>query len=176
MLKKVTRSRASKRQQQEIKSLATGSSPVKSTKSKKSPPIRDQQKAALPAVSKSINSLERKRGTIAQAVIEMKQTKSSKEEHSMESESDFIVPQAKMNAPFDKKFEYLLDTYCYVKSDEHEIWQAFVENDILTYDYDEFVDSQNLESLKEMKRTKGTTSDDAFSSGKLILVNNILLY
>ena len=81
-----------------------------------------------------------------------------------------------MSALFDKKLEHLLDTYCYVKSDEHEIWQAFVENDILTYDYDEFVDSQNLESLKEMKRTKGTTSDDAFSSGKLILVNNILLY
>ena len=78
-----------------------------------------------------------------------------------------------MSTPFDTKLEHLLNTYLYAKSDKHEIWQAFVENNILTYD--EFVDSQNLESLKEMKRTKGTTSVDAFSGGKLILVNNILL-
>ena len=78
-----------------------------------------------------------------------------------------------MSAPFDKNLEHLLDTYCYVKSDKHEIWQAFVENNIFAYD--EFVDSQDLESLKEMKRTKGTTSIGAFSIGKLILVNNILL-
>ena len=84
------------------------------------------------------------------------------------------VPQAKMSAPFDKKLEHLLNTYYYIKSDKHEIWQVFVENNILTYD--EFVDSQNLESLRKMKYTKGTTSVDAFSSGKLILVNNVLLY
>ena len=65
-----------------------------------------------------------------------------------------------MSASFDKKLEHLLDTYCYVKSDKHEIWQAFVENNILTYN--EFVDSQNLESLKEMKHTKGTTSFSRF--------------
>ena len=35
-------------------------------------------------------------------------------------------------ASFDKKLEHLLNTYCYVKNDKHEIWQAFVENNILT--------------------------------------------
>ena len=79
-----------------------------------------------------------------------------------------------MSAPFDKRFEHLLNTYCYIKSDKHEIWQAFVKNNTLTYD--ESIDSQNLENLKEMKHTKGTTSVDAFSGGKLILVNNVLLY
>ena len=49
---KITRSTASKRQQQEIEFLASVSSPVKSSKSKKSPPIHEQKKAALPAVSK----------------------------------------------------------------------------------------------------------------------------
>ena len=79
-----------------------------------------------------------------------------------------------MSAPFDKKLEHLLNVYCYIKSDKHEIWHALVENNILTFD--EFVDSQDLESLKEIKCTKGTTSVGAFSKGKLILVNIVLLY
>ena len=54
-----------------------------------------------------------------------------------------------MSTPFDTKLEHLLNTYLYAKSDKHEIWQMFVENDILTYD--EFVDSQNLESLKKIE-------------------------
>ena len=39
-----------------------------------------------------------------------------------------------------------------------------------------FIDSQTLESLKKMKQKKGNTSVDAFTDGKLKLVNNILLY
>ena len=38
------------------------------------------------------------------------------------------------------------------------------------------IDSQTLESLKNMKRKKGSTSVDAFTDGKLKLVNDILLY
>ena len=54
-----------------------------------------------------------------------------------------------MSAPFDTKLEHLLDTYLYVKSDKHEIWQTFVENDILSYD--KFVDTHTLASLKKLK-------------------------
>ena len=136
----------------------------------------------LPAVSKEkqalIDSPEREKGIIAQAVTETKQTKtsieSSEEENSTESESDLLVPQANMSAPFDKKLEHLLNTLLYVKSDKHEIWQTFVENVILSYD--EFVDTRNLESLKKLKRKKGNNSVVAFTDAKLILVNNALLY
>ena len=61
------------------------------------------------------------------------------------------------------KLEHLLNNYVYVKRDKHDIWQTFVENDILTYN--EFVDSQTLESRKKM-----------FTDGKLILAYNTLLY
>ena len=103
--------------------------------------------------------------------METKQTKPSKEENSTESESD--LTQVKMSASFDTKLEYLLDTYLYVKSDKHEIWQTFVKNDTLSYD--EFVDTHTLESLKQMKQKKGNSSVTAFTDGKLVLVNNVLL-
>ena len=104
-VQKITRSTASKRKQQEIDSLASVSSPVKSSKSNKSPPVSEEMQA-------SIQSQEREKGIIAQAVTETKQTKSSKEENSTESESD--LTQVKMSTPFDTKLERLLDTYFYV--------------------------------------------------------------
>ena len=66
-----------KRQQQDIESLASVSSPVKSSKSKKLPPIRKQKRAALPTVSEeaSIDSPGREKGAIAQVVMETKQNK-----------------------------------------------------------------------------------------------------
>ena len=63
---KITRSTANKRQQQEIDSLASVSAPVKSSKSKKSPPVSKEKQA-------SIELPERKKGIIAQAVTERKQ-------------------------------------------------------------------------------------------------------
>ena len=181
---KITRSKTKqKKQEQEIEYLASLSSPVKSSRSKKLPPIRKRKKAALPTVSEdlkqaTVNSPEREKGTIAQVVMEIKQNKtsieSSEEENSTRSESDLPVTKVKMSTPFDTKLKYLLNTYLYAKSDKHDIWQTFVENVILTYD--EFVDIQNLESLKKMKPMKGNTSVDAFTDGKVILVNNALLY
>ena len=61
---KITRSTASKKQRKEIDSLASLSSPPKSSKSKKSP-----KKQA------SLESPEREKGIIAQAVTETKQAK-----------------------------------------------------------------------------------------------------
>ena len=122
---------------------------------------------------------EREQEAISPVVVtETKQKqpkyKSNEEEHSTRSENHLPVTQAKMSTPFDTKLEHLLNTYLYAKNYKYDIWQTFVENDILTYD--EFVDSQNLVSLKKMKRKKGNTSVDAFTDGKLILVNNTLLY
>ena len=61
-----------------------------------------------------------------------------------------------------------------MKSDKHKIWQTFVENDILTFDM--LIDTCTLVILKNMKLKKGNTSVDAFTGGKIKLVNNILLY
>ena len=162
---KITRSTASKRQQQEIDSLASVSFPVKSSKSKRSPPVSKEKQD-------SIESPEHKQGIIVQVVTETKQTKSSKEENYTGSESD--LTQVKMSALFDTKLEHLLDTYLYVKSVKHEIWQTIVKYDILSYD--EFIDTHTLESLKKLKQKKGNSSVTAFTDGKLILVNNALLY
>ena len=58
----------------------------------------------------------------------------SEEENSAGSESDLPVTQVKMSTPFDTKLKHLLNNYFYAKNDKHDIWQALVENDILTYD------------------------------------------
>ena len=126
---KITRSTASKKQRQEIDSLASVSSPPKSIKSKKSP-----KKQA------SLKSPKCKKGIIAQAVLETKQAKSSKDEKSSDdnenstgSESALFVPQVKM-APFDVKLEHLLTNYFMAIGDQHDIRQAFIQNGILTFD------------------------------------------
>ena len=167
---KITRSAASQKQRQTIDSLASITSPPKTNKTSKTKKSQEKQSSLeLPEV----------KGIVAQVLAKKKQKKSREDEKSSSNNNStgnknaLFVPQAKM-APFDTKLEHLLSTYCYAKSDKHEIWQAFVENNILTFD--EFVDSHNLESLKEMKHTKGNTSIDAFSSGKLILVHKVLLY
>ena len=66
---KITRSTTSKRQLQEIDSLASVFSPPKSSKSKKSLPVNKEKQA-------SIESPEREEGILAHAVTEIKQTKS----------------------------------------------------------------------------------------------------
>ena len=79
-----------------------------------------------------IESLERGQEAISPVIVtETKQKyKSSEYKNSTKSESNLLVPQAKMSPPFDNKFEQLINTYLYVKSDKYEIWQTFVENDI----------------------------------------------
>ena len=78
---KITRSTASKRQQQGIDSLVSVSSPVKCSK------------------CKEVNSPECKKQAAVVVVTETKQKhKSSDDKNS--KESDLISPQAKMSAPF----------------------------------------------------------------------------
>ena len=169
---KITRSTASKRQLQEIDSLASLSSPSKSSKSKKSPLVSKEKQASLKLP-------EREMGIIAQAVTETKQTKSSKEEKSSDnenstgSESDLFEPQVKM-APFGVKLKPLLKNYFMAKGDQHDIRQAFIHNDILTFDL--LIGMCTLQFLRNMKLKKGNNSVNAFNEGKLKLVNNMLLY
>ena len=79
-----------------------------------------------------------------------------------------------MSTPFGTKLKHLLTNYFSAKGDRHDIRQAFVENDILSFDL--LMDSCTLETLKKMKQKKSNSSVDAFTDVKLKLVNNALLY
>ena len=116
-----------KRQEQDIESLASISSPVKNSKSKKLLPICKHKKAALPTVSKdlkqaSVDLPERKKGTIAQVVKETKQNKTSIEEKEQSTGSDSTnLPVTQVSTTInlsrmadsrlDAKLEHLLTTY-----------------------------------------------------------------
>ena len=100
--------------------------------------------------------------------------KSSEEENSTGSESDLPVTQVKMSTPFDTKFEHLLTNYFYAIGEKHEVWQAFIENNIITFDL--LISSCTLEILKKMRRKRGNSLIDAFTEAKLKLVNDVLLY
>ena len=77
-------------------------------------------------------------------------------------------------APFDVKLEHLMTNYFTAIGDQHDICQTFIQNDILTFDW--FINMSTLEILKNMKLKKGNAIVDAFTDGKIKLVNDILLY
>ena len=79
-----------------------------------------------------------------------------------------------MSTPFDTKLKHMLTNYFSVKGDKHDIWQAFIESDIPTFDL--LMDSCTHEILKKMKRKKSNSSVALFTDGKLKLVNDVLLY
>ena len=106
--KKVTRSSASKKQRQEI-SIASGSSPPKGTRTKKS--------LQSPAVT----------GITPKVVTVTKQAKSSEESsndsNSTGDESALLVTHSAvtMTSVFDPKFEHLLTYYFMAIGDQHDI-------------------------------------------------------
>ena len=100
--------------------------------------------------------------------------KSSVEDNPTGSESDLPITQVNMSNPFDTKIEHLLTNYFSANSDKHDIQQAFIENDILTFDL--LMDSCTLKILKKIKRKKCNSSIVAFTDAKLKLVNDVLLY
>ena len=108
---KVTRSSASRRQQQEINSLASGSSPPKVTRTKKS--------IESPEVT----------GITPQVLTATKQAKSSEESSSDNNSTDGLrVTQVTMASVFDPKFEHLLTNYFMAIGDQHDIRQGFIQN------------------------------------------------
>ena len=147
--------------------MASLSSPVKSTKSKKLPPVRERKKAVLPTVSEnlkqaSIDSPEREKGTIAQVVTETKQNKTSIKEEAQSTGSDstdLSVTQVDItiNLPsmadsrLNVKLKHLLTTYFLAIGNNHEARQMFKENDF--YDFEEF-NSCDKQALTEIKRKK----------------------
>ena len=133
-----------------MESLASLSSLVKSTKSKK---LLSQKKAALTTVSKdikqaSVDSPEREKGPIAQVITETKQNKTNiKEEEEQSTGSDstnLSVTQVgtTINLPsmadsrLDTKLEHLPTTYFLAIGNNHEIRKMFSENDV--YQFEEF--------------------------------------
>ena len=122
---KVTRSSASRRQQQETDSLASGSSPPKFKRTKKS--TEEQPSLESPEVT----------GITPQVVTVTKQGKSSEESSSDSNsidESALQVTQVKMTSSFDPKLEHLLTNYFMAIGDQHDIQQAFIQNSITTFD------------------------------------------
>ena len=84
------------------------------------------------------------------------------------------MPQAKMSTTFDTKLEHLLINYLSSTGVNHDIRQAFVYEDILTFE--DFTDCCSLENIKTFHRIDGTTVVQAFSNAKLKLINDVLLY
>ena len=122
---KVTRSSASKKQRQAIDSIASGFSPPKGTRTKKS--------IKSPEVT----------GITPQVVTVTKQAKSSEESsndgNSTGGESALLVIHSAvtMTSTFDPKFEHLMTYYFMAISDQHDIRQAFIQSQIV--DFETFV-------------------------------------
>ena len=111
-----------------------------------------------------------------------KESKKEREEESQDSGTDGEESstesksrsQTKMSTTFDAKLEYLLTIYLSAISDQHDIQQAFIHKGILTFE--NFTDMCCLENLKQMKWQSGTNLVEAFTSGKLKLISDVLIY
>ena len=79
-----------------------------------------------------------------------------------------------MTTLFDLKLEHLLKNYFCATGDQHDTWQTFIQNDILTFDL--LIGMCTLQFLRNMKLKKGNNSVNALNEGKLKLVNDVLLY
>ena len=167
-MSKVTRSSTSKKQRQAIDSLATVTSPPKAHKTKKSP--KKQASFESPEV----------KGITPQVVTVTKQAKSSEDEKSSSNDNStkddgaLLVTQVTMTSVSDPKFEHLLTYYFMAIGDQHDIRQAFIQNQIVNFET--FINSCTLQYLRDMQMTKGNSSGDALNKAKLKLVNEVLLY
>ena len=164
-----TRSAASKKQRQDI-SIASGSSPPKGTRPKKSP--KKQASFELPEVTKITPQV---------VTLPKKKQKSLSEESSNDSSSTGdenasvkMASNLPTNVVFDSKFEHLLTYYFMANCDQHDIRQAFIQSDIK--DFELFVSSCEMEFLRDIQLKKGNSTGDALNKAKLKLVNNVLLY
>ena len=79
-----------------------------------------------------------------------------------------------MASVFDPKLEHLLTNYFMAIGDQHDIQQAFIQNQIT--DFETFTGPCTLQFLWNMQLQKGNDSVDALNKTKLKLVNDVLLY
>ena len=142
--KKVTRSSASKKQRQEI-SIASGSSPPKGTRPKKS--------LQSPAVT----------GITPQVVTVTKRAKSGEESssdgNSTGSENASVTMASNLTANadprLDKKLDHVLEEFLLAIGGNHEIRQMFKEENM--YQFEDFV-RYKVEHLEDLRRKSHTTT------------------
>ena len=104
-----------------------------------------------------------------------KESKKDKElKHKESDKEESPVFQAKMSTPFDTKLEHLLINYLSAIGVDHDIRQAFIYKDVLTFE--NFMDSCDLENIKKFQQKDSTNVVQAFSNAKLKLISNVLLY
>ena len=123
-----------------------------STASRSSPPKGTRSKKSLQSPAAT--------GTTPQVVTATKQAKSSN--------------SIAMTSAFDPKLEHLMINYFMALGDQHNIRQAFIQNQIT--DFETFIGSCNMDFLRDMQLTKNNTTGDALNKAKLKLVNDVLLY
>ena len=79
-----------------------------------------------------------------------------------------------MTYVFDPKLEHLMTYYFMALGDQHDIWQVFIQNQIV--DFELFVNLCDMEFLQDMQMKKGNNTGDSLNKAKLKLVNDVLLY
>ena len=157
--KRVTRGSASKKQRQEIQSLATGSSPPKGTKkltekqaSFKSPSAKKQAKSSGESNSDG-NSTGNEDTSVTTIAITM----------------------TTMTTPFNAQLIHVLINCLSAAGADHQIRKAFIHKDVLTFE--NFTNICTVENIKTFQQDDGNNNlVQAFSSAKLTMVNNVILY
>ena len=82
---------------------------------------------------------------------------------------------ATMTTQFDAKLEHVLTHYLSATGADHHIRKAFIHEKILTFD--KFTDGCTVENIKTFQQDDGNNNlVQAFSSLKLTLVTNVILY
>ena len=168
--KRVTRGSANKKQCQVIQSLATGSSPPKGTRTKKS---TEKQAKSCGESSSDGNSTGDENTSVAKKSIAKKQVSSSEE--NAPNDGTETNASVTMTTPFDAKLAHVLTNYLSAAGADHHIRKAFIHKDILTFE--DFTDVCTVENIKTFQRDDGNNIlVQAFSNTKLTLITNVRLY
>ena len=80
-----------------------------------------------------------------------------------------------MTTQFDTKLEHMLNNYFSATGADHHIKKEFIKEQIFTFE--EFTDGCTVENIKIFQQDDGTNNlVQAFSSVKLTLITNVILY
>ena len=80
-----------------------------------------------------------------------------------------------MSSPFDTKLEHVLNNYLNATGADHHIRKTFIQEEILTFE--DFTFGCTVENIKTFQQDDGTNNlVHAFSSVKLTLITNVILY
>ena len=150
------------------KSGITASIVVTATKRKESRVESNEDK------ENSIQSEESKKEE-KESPTRSKESKKDKEsQHKGSDGEESPATKAKMSTPFDTKLEHLLINYLSATRVNHDIRQAFIYEGILTFE--NFTDGCDLVNIEKYQQKDGTNVVQAFTSAKLKIISNVLLY